>query len=97
VANFAGVHDFASGGTLSQSGVLAVRVDRRGRLRSGWCQGVALDASGRRIPTAARRSRSSRGCRRRTSARPRRGSAGRADPAGGGRPRVTSAFNGALA
>jgi hypothetical protein len=46
LGNFAGVHNFASGGPLSVSGVLAVRVDRRGRLRSGWWHGIALDASG---------------------------------------------------
>jgi len=46
LGNFAGVHNFASGGTLSVSGVLAVRVDRRGRLRNGWWHGIALDASG---------------------------------------------------
>ena len=44
--NFAGVHNFASGGTLSVSGVLTVRVDRGGRLRNGWWHGIALDASG---------------------------------------------------
>src|SRR5919199_1802818 len=46
LGNFAGVHNFASGGTLSASGVLTVRVDRRGRLRNGWWHGIALDASG---------------------------------------------------
>jgi hypothetical protein len=46
LGNFAGVHNFASGGTLSQSGILSVRVNRRGRLRNGWWHGVALDASG---------------------------------------------------
>jgi hypothetical protein len=46
LGNFAGVHNFASGGALSVSGVLAVRVDRRGRLRSGWWHGIALDPSG---------------------------------------------------
>jgi hypothetical protein len=46
LGNFAGVHNFASGGTLSTSGVLTVRVDRRGRLRNGWWHGIALDASG---------------------------------------------------
>ena len=46
LGNFAGVHNFASGGALSVSGMLAVRVDRRGRLRSGWWHGIALDASG---------------------------------------------------
>ena len=46
LGNFAGVHNFASGGTLSVSGVLTVRVDRRGRLRNGWWHGIALDASG---------------------------------------------------
>jgi hypothetical protein len=46
LGNFAGVRNFASGGTLSQSGVLAVRLDRRGRLRNGWWHGVTLDASG---------------------------------------------------
>jgi len=46
LGNFAGVHNFASGGTLSTSGVLTVRVDRRGRVRNGWWHGVALDASG---------------------------------------------------
>jgi capsule synthesis protein PGA_cap len=46
LGNFAGAHNFASGGTLSVSGLLAVRVDRRGRLRSGWWHGMALDASG---------------------------------------------------
>ena len=46
LGNFAGVHNFASGGTLSMSGVLTVRVDRRGRLRNGWWHGIALDASG---------------------------------------------------
>src|SRR3954469_21944817 len=46
LGNFAGVHNFASGGTLSQSGMLSLRVDRRGRVRNGWWHGVALDASG---------------------------------------------------
>ena len=46
LGNFAGVHNFATGGTLSTSGVLTVRVDRRGRLRNGWWHGVALDAAG---------------------------------------------------
>jgi hypothetical protein len=46
LGNFAGVHNFASGGTLSQSGILTVRVNRSGRSRSGWWHGVGLDASG---------------------------------------------------
>jgi hypothetical protein len=46
LGNFAGVHNFATGGTLSTSAVLTVRVDRRGRLRNGWWHGIALDASG---------------------------------------------------
>src|SRR4051794_32668453 len=46
LGNFAGVHNFATGGTLSTSGVLTVRVDRRGRLRNGWWHGIALDAAG---------------------------------------------------
>jgi hypothetical protein len=46
LGNFAGVHNFAAGGTLSTSAVLTVRVDRRGRLRNGWWHGLALDASG---------------------------------------------------
>jgi len=46
LGNFAGAHNFASGGALSTSGVLAVRIDRSGRLRSGWWHGIALDASG---------------------------------------------------
>jgi poly-gamma-glutamate capsule biosynthesis protein CapA/YwtB (metallophosphatase superfamily) len=46
LGNFAGVHNFATGGTLSTSGVLTVRVDRRGRVRNGWWHGVALDGSG---------------------------------------------------
>jgi hypothetical protein len=46
LGNFAGVHNFAAGGTLSVSGVLTVRVDRRGRLRNGWWHGVTLDAAG---------------------------------------------------
>src|SRR3954471_13478394 len=46
LGNFAGVHNFATGGTLSTSGVLTVRVDRRGRMRNGWWHGIALDASG---------------------------------------------------
>jgi Bacterial capsule synthesis protein PGA_cap len=46
LGNFAGVHNFATGGTLSTSGVLTVRVDRRGRVRNGWWHGIALDASG---------------------------------------------------
>jgi poly-gamma-glutamate capsule biosynthesis protein CapA/YwtB (metallophosphatase superfamily) len=46
LGNFAGVHNFATGGTLSTSGVLTVRVDRRGRLRNGWWHGIALDGAG---------------------------------------------------
>src|SRR4051794_26546692 len=46
LGNFAGVHNFATGGTLSTSGVLTVRVDRRGRLRNGWWHGIALDSAG---------------------------------------------------
>ncbi|HEX2102757.1 MAG TPA: CapA family protein [Solirubrobacteraceae bacterium] len=46
LGNFAGVRNFASGGPLSQSGILSVRVDRSGRVRNGWWHGVALDASG---------------------------------------------------
>jgi Bacterial capsule synthesis protein PGA_cap len=46
LGNFAGVHNFATGGTLSTSGVLTVRVDRRGRVRNGWWHGIALDGSG---------------------------------------------------
>jgi hypothetical protein len=46
LGNFAGVHNFAAGGTLSVSGVLTVRVDRRGRLRNGWWHGIALDGAG---------------------------------------------------
>jgi hypothetical protein len=46
LGNFAGADNFASGGTLSLSGVLTVRVDRRGRLRNGWWHAVRLDASG---------------------------------------------------
>jgi hypothetical protein len=46
LGNFAGVHNFASGGALSLSGILTVRVDRRGRLRNGWWRDVQLDASG---------------------------------------------------
>ena len=52
LGNFAGVHNFASGGALSVSGMLAVRIDRRGRLRSGWWHGIALDASGTPRPDA---------------------------------------------
>jgi hypothetical protein len=50
LGNFAGVRNFASGGTLSHSGVVNVRVDRRGRVRNGWWHGVALDPSGRPRP-----------------------------------------------
>jgi hypothetical protein len=46
LGNFAGVHNFASGGTLSVSGLLTVRLDREGRLRNGWWHGIALDAAG---------------------------------------------------
>jgi hypothetical protein len=46
LGNFAGARNFASGGMLSHSGVLTVRVDRDGRLRNGWWHGAALDASG---------------------------------------------------
>jgi hypothetical protein len=46
LGNFAGVRNFASGGTLSLSGILTVRVNRRGRVRNGWWHGVALDPSG---------------------------------------------------
>src|SRR3954471_5175945 len=46
LGNFAGVNNFATGGTLSTSGVLTVRVDRRGRLRNGWWHGIALDSAG---------------------------------------------------
>jgi hypothetical protein len=46
LGNFAGVHNFASGGTLSQSAVLTIRVDRSGRARNGWWHGIRLDASG---------------------------------------------------
>lgn len=52
LGNFAGVHNFASGGTLSRSGILSVRLDRSGRVRNGWWHGVALDASGRPRPDA---------------------------------------------
>jgi Bacterial capsule synthesis protein PGA_cap len=46
LGNFAGAGNFASGGTLSVSAVLTARLDRRGRLRSGWWHGMALDAAG---------------------------------------------------
>ncbi len=57
LGNFAGVHNFASGGTLSLSALLTVRVDRRGRLRNGWWRGIALDASGAPGPDRAGASR----------------------------------------
>jgi len=50
LGNFAGVHNFASGGTLSVSGLLTVRLDREGRLRNGWWHGIALDAAGTPSP-----------------------------------------------
>ena len=50
LGNFAGVHNFASGGTLSVSGLLTVRLDRKGRLRNGWWHGIALDAAGTPSP-----------------------------------------------
>ncbi len=46
LGNFAGAGNFASGGTLSLSGLLTVRVDRRGRLRGGRFAGMAIDGSG---------------------------------------------------
>src|SRR3954452_12947121 len=52
LGNFAGVHNFASGGTLSVSGMLSVRVDRRGRMRNGWWRGMTLDGSGAPRPDA---------------------------------------------
>ncbi len=57
LGNFAGVHNFASGGALSLSGLLTVRVDRRGRLRNGWWRGIALDPSGAPGPDRAGASR----------------------------------------
>jgi hypothetical protein len=46
LGNFAAAGGLATGGTLSTSGLLTVRVDRRGRLRNGWWHGMTLDASG---------------------------------------------------
>lgn len=48
LGNFAGVDNFSTAGALALSGVLTVRVERDGRLRSGWLHGVRL--SGRGIP-----------------------------------------------
>jgi hypothetical protein len=57
LGNFAGADNFAAGGTLSLSGMLTVRVDRRGRLRNGWWHAVRLDASGTPQPDRAGASR----------------------------------------
>jgi hypothetical protein len=46
LGNFAGAGNFASGGTLSITGLLTVRLDRRGRMRNGWWRGLTLDGSG---------------------------------------------------
>src|SRR3954470_15365722 len=52
LGNFAGAGNFAWGGTLSVSGLLTVRVDRRGRMRNGWWRGMTLDGSGAPRPDA---------------------------------------------
>src|SRR3954453_10490463 len=52
LGNFAGAGNFASGGTLSVSGLVTVRVDRRGRARNGWWRGMTLDGSGAPRPDA---------------------------------------------
>ncbi|MEA2268477.1 MAG: hypothetical protein QOC64_1087 [Solirubrobacteraceae bacterium] len=88
LGNFAGADTFASGGTLSLSGLLTVRVDRRGRLRNGWWHAVRLDASGTPQPD---RTGASRDLVRSLSARdfgaraPRMLSSGRILPAAGER------------
>jgi hypothetical protein len=46
LGNFAAVGGLSTGGVLSTSGLLTVRLDRRGRLRNGWWHGITLDASG---------------------------------------------------
>jgi hypothetical protein len=56
LANFAGVHNFATSGTLAQSGVLSLRMRADGRLANGWWHSVLLDSSGRPSPDPARTS-----------------------------------------
>jgi Bacterial capsule synthesis protein PGA_cap len=54
LGNFAGVHNFVTGGVLSLSGLLTARVRRDGSLHSAFLRSVVLDASGRPAPHSAR-------------------------------------------
>jgi hypothetical protein len=53
LGNFAGVHNFATAGTLGLSAVLTLRLDAQGRFAGGRLRPVRLDASGRPAPDPA--------------------------------------------
>ena len=57
LGNFAGVGNFATGGTLSLSALLTVRLDPDGRLRDGGWRSLTLGSSGIPRPDPTRASR----------------------------------------
>ena len=57
LGNFAGVGNFATGGTLSLSALLTVRLDPEGRLRDGGWRSLTLGSSGIPRPDPTRASR----------------------------------------